>query len=78
MSEGNHTVQTVSPEKLITGITDTLRKDKGLDLELLEILASMVLKVSPTQTAVADAATDIEALALKRARGGEDGSADQD
>lgn len=78
MNEAKPTAETVTPEKLISGITDALREEDATDAELLDVLADNIVKLAPVETAVADAASAIEALASKRAEEAEDDPADHD
>jgi hypothetical protein len=62
-----------TPAELIVSTTVSLREGKQTDVALLDILSERILTVNPTNTAVADALTDIEELASRRAEGAENG-----
>lgn len=65
-----------TPAELVASTTVSLREAKETDVALLDILSKRILIVKPTNTAVADALTDIEKLASKRAEGADNGQVD--
>lgn len=60
------------PSDLVAEVVSSLRAAKETDTELLEILSRRILTMTPSQSAVADALSDIQNLASMRADRPED------
>lgn len=67
-----------SPETLISNAIEALRNAEGTDIDLLDILSRHIVTMNPAGSAIADAMTDIEALAAKRAGETNDDGANHD
>jgi hypothetical protein len=65
-----------APADLVASIAASLREAKDRDVALLDILSKNILVMNPANTAVADALTDIEKLASKRAERADNGQTD--
>ena len=59
-------------EQLIAKAISSLEIDGKTDISLLKVLSDHILKLNPKNTAVNDAASELEALAEKRAEEPED------
>jgi len=71
--DGDQATAPPTPEGLVAKTIADLREAKGTDIQLLDILATSVLKVNQGDSAVADALASIRTLAAKRAEVSNDG-----
>lgn len=66
MKDGASSPSQVTPEQLIADALSTLRNEDEVDSDLLNILASSIVRLNPAETAVSDAVKAIERLAANR------------
>ena len=57
---------TETPEAFLSALGDSLKGEEGVDVELVDILKTHILKASPAQNAVAQARDAIVKLASAR------------
>ncbi len=67
MDKGDSITNQFTTEYFIANLIATLQDDDNMDAALLNILSENIVKMSPTETAVDDAAKAIESIAAKRA-----------
>jgi len=78
MTNDESTGVPLTNEQLIAKAISSLESDDKTDVSLLKVLSDHILKLDPRSNAVIDAASEIEALADKRAEEPEDDQADDD
>lgn len=53
-------------DKIITDVINSIRRQDGIDAELLDILTKHITKLSPADDAVEQAISEIQVLATRR------------
>jgi hypothetical protein len=59
--------ETERPDSFLTALAETLKSTESMDGDLADILSDHILKIEPSDNAVADAKAAIVALAAQRA-----------